>query len=77
MTFKNAKLRDILKNIDIKNLVLETDSPFLAPTPYRGHRNDPSFIKYIAEVVADVYETTIERTYNIFVENSKKTFNLE
>ena len=77
VTFKNAKLREILKNIDIKNLVLETDSPFLAPTPYRGHRNDPSFIKYIAEVVADVYETTIEKTYNIFVENSKKTFDLE
>lgn len=77
VTFKNAKLREILKNIDIKNLVLETDSPFLAPTPYRGHRNDPSFIKYIAEVVANVYETTVEKSYSIFLENTKKTFYLD
>ena len=77
VTFKNAKLRDILKYISVKNIVLETDSPFLAPTPYRGYRNDPSFIKYIAEVIAEVYETTIEETYKVFIENTGKIFDLD
>jgi TatD DNase family protein len=76
VTFKNPKLRDILKNIEPTNLVLETDSPYLTPTPYRGYRNDPSLIKYIATTVADVYIMNYEIICNIFVENSKKIFNI-
>lgn len=59
-TFKNGGLDKVLPEVDLKHLVLETDSPYLAPTPHRGKRNDPSYIPLIAEKLAEIKKTGLE-----------------
>lgn len=59
-TFKNGGLDKVLPDIDLKHLVLETDSPYLAPTPHRGKRNDPGFIPLIAQKVAEIKKIGLE-----------------
>lgn len=59
-TFKKGELDDLLKSIDLKFLVLETDSPYLAPVPYRGKRNEPSYLHYVAEKIALVKQISVE-----------------
>lgn len=63
VTFKNCKLIDTLKNIGIDNIVLETDSPYLTPNPYRKNTNDPRYIKYIAEFLSDNLKIDINDIY--------------
>lgn len=58
-TFKNCNLKDTLKNIDINSIVLETDSPYLTPVPFRGTPNNPSHIKDIATFVAEIYGISV------------------
>ncbi|HDZ58434.1 MAG TPA: TatD family deoxyribonuclease, partial [Ignavibacteriales bacterium] len=61
ITFKNAEdLRNILKEVNIHHLLLETDSPFLTPVPFRGKRNEPAYIKYVAEKVAEIHNLNVE-----------------
>lgn len=67
LTFKNArKLVEVVQGIDLKHLVLETDAPYLAPSPYRGKRNEPSYIRLVAEKLAEIkglsYEEVLEQT---------------
>lgn len=57
---KSDALREILKQIDLNHLMLETDSPFMAPVPYRGKRNEPAYVKYVAQQVADVHKISLE-----------------
>ncbi len=69
ITFKNSNLREVIKSIDLKHIVLETDSPYLAPVPYRGKRNNPSLLTYIAKEIAiakniSIYEVDKHTTYN-------------
>lgn len=59
VTFKNCNLKDTLKNIDINSIVLETDSPYLTPVPFRGTPNNPSHIKDIATFVAEIYGISV------------------
>jgi len=59
-TFKNGKIDQFLNQIDLEHIVLETDSPYLAPVPYRGKRNESAYIKLIAHKLAEIYETNIE-----------------
>ncbi|MEE9430423.1 MAG: TatD family hydrolase [Melioribacteraceae bacterium] len=72
ITFKKAdNLREVLKNIEVENLLLETDSPFMTPVPHRGKRNEPTNILLVAEKIAEIHNTTIDdiaRTtnYNVF-----------
>lgn len=55
ITFKNAKnIKEVVKNIDLSYILLETDSPYLSPEPYRGNKNDPSYIPIIASAIADI-----------------------
>ena len=61
ITFKNAKLRDNLNGIPLERIVLETDAPYMAPVPYRGQRNESRWMRYVADVLADVYHTTFEQ----------------
>ena len=65
VTFKNSKLKEVLKNISINDIVLETDSPYLAPVPYRGKQNSPEYIPIIAEFIADIYGIKLEEVGNI------------
>lgn len=60
ITFKNCNLKDVVEKIDLGNIVLETDSPYLTPVPYRGKRNDPSHVWEIAEYVANLKSVSLE-----------------
>lgn len=73
-TFKNGKIDQFLKEIDLKNIVLETDAPYLAPIPYRGKRNESSYIKLIAKKLSEIYELPIEDIAAITTKNSKDVF---
>jgi len=76
VTFKNSGLDKVLKEIEIENLILETDSPYLAPTPFRGKRNKSSYIPLIANKLSDIYEISIEEIGNITSINAAKIFNI-
>lgn len=74
VTFKKSGLDEILKHLSLENLVLETDSPYLAPTPHRGKRNESSYIPLIAEKMATMYQVSIEKVAQHTSENAKKIF---
>ncbi len=75
-TFKNGKIDQFLNQIDLKYIVLETDSPYLAPVPFRGKRNESSYTKIVAEKLAAIYELSIEEIGIITTENSKNVFRI-
>ncbi|MDR1847571.1 MAG: TatD family hydrolase [Bacteroidales bacterium] len=64
LTFKNSELQNVIKQIPLSNLVLETDSPYLAPVPYRGKRNESSYISLIAQKLADIKGITLAEVAN-------------
>ena len=76
VTFKNGKIDQFLNEIDLSHIVLETDAPYLAPTPYRGKRNESKYIINIAEKVATVYGKTLEEIAHITTRNSKEVFSI-
>lgn len=77
VTFKNAKeLQEIVKKIDLGNLVLETDCPFLAPVPYRGEQNEPSMIPIIANKIAELKKTKIKEIERKTTSNVNRIFYL-
>lgn len=75
-TFKNGKIDQFLDEIDLKHIVLETDSPYLAPAPHRGKRNESSYTKLVAEKLAQIYQLPIEEIARITTENSKAIFGI-
>jgi TatD DNase family protein len=77
ITFKNNRMQETLKHVDLKHLVLETDAPFLAPMPYRGKRNDPSYIPLIAEKVAEIKGISVEEVARNTTENARELFRLD
>jgi len=76
VTFKNSGLDKILKELPLEKLLLETDSPYLAPTPHRGQRNESSYIPFIAQKMAEIYGVNIEEVAKITTQNAKKLFKL-
>ena len=76
VTFKKNKLQDIVKEVGIKALALETDAPFLAPDPYRGKRNESAYIPIIAEKIAAVLEISAETVMTTTTANVEEIFNL-
>lgn len=77
LTFKNStKLKEIVEKIDIKNLLLETDSPYLSPEPLRGKINEPYNIVYIAEKMAEIKEIALEKVLTETTENACRQFDL-
>lgn len=76
ITFKNSGLAETIKNIDLQYLVLETDSPYLAPAPFRGKRNESKYIINIAEKIAKTHNKSIEEIAKITTKNAKKLFHL-
>ncbi len=73
-TFKNAKFTERLAEIPLERIVLETDCPYLAPTPHRGERNEPSFIPFIAGKLAAIYGKTVEEIGKITTNNAERLF---
>jgi TatD DNase family protein len=76
VTFKNGKIDQFLNQIDLKHIVLETDSPYLAPIPFRGKRNESSYLVNVAEKLSQIYECSIEDIAAITTENSKSIFGI-
>jgi TatD DNase family protein len=76
VTFKNGKIDQFINQIDLKHLVLETDSPYLAPIPYRGKRNESSFIVNVVDKLASLYDLSPEEIVLKTTENSKAIFGI-
>lgn len=74
LTFKNGGLDQLVKSIDPRRLVLETDAPYLAPVPFRGKRNEPGYLKIIAEKLSQLTETPIEDIANNTTRNAEELF---
>lgn len=74
VTYKKAGLDEVLKEISIENLVLETDSPYLAPVPFRGKPNETSYLVHVAQKVADIYNIGLQEVAEITTQNSKAIF---
>lgn len=77
VTFKNTNLVDVVKEIDLKDITLETDSPYLAPTPYRGKQNSPEYIPLIAKKIAEIKGIQKEEVGEITTNNIKELFNIK
>ncbi|MDB2385228.1 TatD family hydrolase [Polaribacter sp.] len=73
-TFKNGKIDKILHEIDLKDIVLETDAPYLAPKPFRGKRNESAYITYVVDKLVDIYSLSFDEISQITTENSKTVF---
>ena len=76
ITFKNCNLKDVINKLDLSNIVLETDSPYLTPTPYRGERNDPSHVMDVAKYICDLKGISLEELSKITNENIKRCFDI-
>jgi TatD DNase family protein len=74
VTYKNAGLAKIVEAIPLESIVLETDAPYLTPVPFRGKRNETSYIKYVAEKIAEIKGIEIKEVDEITTANAKKIF---
>lgn len=78
VTFKNGKtLKQVVKEIPLEFLVTETDCPYLAPVPFRGKRNDSSYIRYVIQMIAELKGIAEEEAENVLYENAKKVYRIE
>lgn len=76
ITFKNAKLYEVIKEIPLDRILLETDSPYLTPEPYRKYSNEPKYIPVIAEYLANLYDISIEELSSITEKNVSNLFDI-
>ena len=77
VTFKNAKkLQDIVKTLDLDHILLETDSPYLTPEPYRGTKNNPSMVYYVAEKICELKNVKLEEIISKTSANAIELFDL-
>jgi len=76
LTFKKSGLDQVVKQFDLENFVLETDSPYLAPTPYRGKRNESAYVKLVAQKLADTFEVTFDEVARTTSASAKELFKL-
>jgi TatD DNase family protein len=76
VTYKNSNLRLVLEKTDLKNIVLESDAPYLTPEPKRGKRNESSYLVYTAQKVAEVYGLPIKELAEITTSNARNLFGI-
>ena len=76
VTFKNSKLFEVIEKLELTNIVLETDSPYLTPEPNRGKTNESSNIFYVAKKIAEIKNISLENVAKITTENAIRTFDL-
>jgi len=78
ITFKNAEgFREIVKRIPLESLLVETDAPFLTPEPFRGKRNEPSYVRYSAQKVAEIKKVSLEKVAEVTTENALRVYRLK
>lgn len=76
VTFKKSKLAEVVKSMDIADIVIETDSPYLTPTPYRGTRNESAYVALVAQKIAELKEISLDKVAEQTTENAKRIFGL-
>ena len=76
LTFKNSKLYQVIEKIDLKNILLETDSPYLSPEPFRGKKNNPYNIYYVAKKIAEIKNIKVEEVIEQTTNNFKEIFDI-
>ncbi len=76
LTFKNSGLDKVVEHVDLEHLVLETDSPYLAPVPHRGKRNESVYLRLVAEKVAEIKKESLEQVAIVTTENSRQVFGI-
>jgi TatD DNase family protein len=77
VTFKNAhNLQDVVKQLPLEHLLIETDSPYLAPTPHRGKRNEPAFVAEVAKKLAELHGVSVEAIGEATTANTRRLFRL-
>jgi TatD DNase family protein len=77
VTFKNFEYKEVVRSIPLSRLLLETDSPFLAPVPKRGKRNEPAFVRYTAEKLSEIFEVPLQQLLQITSDNANRLFHWE
>lgn len=77
VTFKNAGLDKVIESVGLEHVLLETDAPYLAPVPFRGKRNEPSYLKYVVDKLADLKKCSVQEVTGVTTKNSEKLFNLK
>ncbi len=77
VTFKNWRLDEAIRETPLDRLLLETDGPYLAPVPHRGRRNEPAFVRHVAERIAEVRGLPVEELIAVTGQNAKRVFGLE
>ena len=78
ITFKNAGgFQEIIRNLPLESLLIETDAPFLAPVPFRGKRNEPSYVRYTAQKVAEVKKISFDKVAEVTTENAFRVYRLK
>ena len=77
LTFKNSKLKDTLTSVPLERLVLETDSPYMAPVPYRGQRNESRYMIEVVRMLAEVYKVSPEEVNRVTTHNANELFRLK
>lgn len=74
VTYKTSALPEVLKTVDLKHIVLETDAPYLPPVPFRGKRNESAYIMFVAKKLSEIYNTTVNEIAEVTTQNSKEVF---
>ena len=77
VTFKNSGLDKILPDLDVHRIVLETDSPYLAPVPHRGKRNEPSYLTLVAQKICELKKMKLSELQSVTSENALKIFKIQ
>jgi TatD DNase family protein len=77
LTYKNSGLPEALRDIGLEHLVLETDAPYLSPVPFRGKRNESSYLKYVVNKLAEVKGVDVEEAARVTTENAQKIFGIQ
>lgn len=78
VSFKNAQdLRDVAKQVPLDRVLIETDSPYLAPVPYRGKSNEPKYVPFVAKALCDVYDKSLEEMAAITMQNFENLLNFK
>lgn len=76
VTFKNSGLDKVVEQLSLKDIVLETDAPYLSPAPFRGKRNESAYTRLIAQKIADLHQKSLEEIAEVTTENAKRVFNI-
>ncbi|HNR15453.1 MAG TPA: TatD family hydrolase [Chitinophagaceae bacterium] len=77
VTFKNAGLDKVIESVGLEDVLLETDAPYLAPVPFRGKRNEPSYLKYVVNKLADIKNCSVQEVAVVTTKNAEKLFRLK